>query len=98
MESPDATTKTREKVKRPSMFKVLLLNDDFTPMDFVVHILKKFFQKNDPDANQIMLKVHQEGKGIAGIYSYEIAEMKVDQVNAYAKRHKHPLKAVLEED
>ena len=90
--------KTSEKIKHPSMYRVILLNDDFTPMDFVVHVLKKFFKKTDPEANEIMLKVHNQGKGIAGVYPYEIAEMKVEQVNLYSKRHRHPLKTVLEEE
>jgi ATP-dependent Clp protease adaptor protein ClpS len=93
-----STEKTAEKLEVPAMYKVVLLNDDFTPMDFVVLVLKKFFKKNDPEANQIMLKVHQEGKGVAGTYSYEVAEMKVDQVNVYSRRHRHPLKTVLEEE
>ncbi len=90
--------KPAEKLKLPTLYRVILLNDDFTPMDFVVHVLKKFFRKTDSEANEIMLKVHQEGKGIAGVYSYEVAEMKMDQVNVYSKRHRHPLKTVLEED
>jgi ATP-dependent Clp protease adaptor protein ClpS len=90
--------KTSEKIKHPSMYRVLLLNDDFTPMDFVVHVLKKFFKKTDPEANEIMLKVHTAGKGVAGVYTFEIAEMKVEQVNIYSKRHRHPLKTVSEED
>ena len=90
--------KTSQKAKRPTMYRVILLNDDFTPMDFVVHVLRKFFRKSDPEANEIMLKVHNDGKGIAGVYPYEIAEMKVEQVNAYSKRHRHPLKTVLEEE
>jgi ATP-dependent Clp protease adaptor protein ClpS len=92
------STATQEKVKIPTMYKVVLLNDDFTPMDFVVHVLKKFFKKTDPEANEIMLKIHSEGKGIAGVYTYEIAEMKVDQVNNYSRRNRHPLKTVLEEE
>ncbi len=95
--SHGVSTTTRQKVKTPSMHKVVLLNDDFSPMDFVVHVLKKFFRKTDPEANEIMLKVHSEGRGVAGIYSYEVAEMKVDQVNSYSKRNRHPLKTVLEE-
>lgn len=97
-QSTDVREQVREKVKLPSMYRVILLNDDFTPMDFVVHVLKKFFMKTDLEANDVMLKVHNEGRGIAGTYTYEIAEMKVDQVNAYSKRSRHPLKTVLEED
>jgi len=89
--------RTAEKIKLPAMYSVVLLNDDFTPMDFVVQVLKKFFRKTDPEANEIMLRVHHEGRGVAGTYTYEVAEMKVDQVNVYSKRHRHPLKTVLEE-
>lgn len=84
------------KTKTPSFYKVVLLNDDFTPMDFVVHVLQKFFQKTAEDAHQIMLQVHHQGAGVAGVFTYEIAETKVFLVNSYAKQNKHPLKAVLE--
>ncbi len=88
----------KEKLTYPSMYKVLLLNDDFTPMDFVVFVLKKFFNKTEEEAHDIMLKVHSEGVGIAGIYPFEIAEMKSAQVNTYAKEHEHPLKSVIEKE
>ncbi len=91
-------TITRPKVstRTPSMYRVLLLNDDFTPMDFVIHILQKFFQKEYDEATQIMLQVHHQGAGVAGTFSYEIAETKVAQVNQYSKEHNHPLKSTLE--
>lgn len=91
-------TEPRGKVKKPSMYKVILLNDDYTPMEFVVHILKKFFNKNETEAAQIMLQVHRAGSGIAGIFTYEVAETKVYQVNQFARRHQHPLKCVMEKD
>ncbi len=86
------------KTKRPPLYKVLLLNDDYSPMDFVVHILKKYFRKNESEANDIMLQVHNQGTGLAGVYTYEIAETKVFHVNEYSKKNKHPLKCTLEED
>ena len=91
-------TITRPKVetRTPAMYRVLLLNDDYTPMDFVIHILQKFFQKEYDEATQIMLQVHQQGAGVAGTFSYEIAETKVAQVNEYSKRQKHPLKCTME--
>ena len=85
-------------LKEPSFYKVILLNDDFTPMDFVVHVLQKFFNKNIDDANKVMMQVHQQGSGIAGVFSHEIAETKVYLVNDYAKRNQHPLKSVMEKD
>lgn len=88
---------SRPKVKKPSMYKVVLLNDDFTPMDFVVHVLKKFFKKSDSEASRIMLQVHHQGSGVAGVFSHEIAESKVYLVNDYARHHEHPLKSVMEE-
>lgn len=90
---PKEVTKTRT----PSMYRVLLLNDDFTPMDFVIHILQKFFQKEYDEATQVMLQVHHKGAGVAGTFSFEIAETKVLQVNQYSKQHKHPLKCTMEQ-
>jgi ATP-dependent Clp protease adaptor protein ClpS len=87
---------SKPRLQEPPMFKVILLNDDFTPMDFVVHILSKFFAKNNDEATHIMLQVHQQGSGVAGIYSHEIAETKVYLVNDYSKKNKHPLKCVME--
>lgn len=88
---------TLPKLGTPKMYKVILLNDDYTPMDFVVHVLRRFFGKTEEQATQIMLDVHKKGAGVAGIYSLEIAEMKVMQVNHYAQMNHHPLKSTLEE-
>ena len=87
---------TKTKVKRPAFYKVVILNDDFTPMDFVVHVLMKFFKYTDAEAQTLMLQVHQQGSAIAGVYTLEVAETKVYLVNDYAKKHKHPLKSVIE--
>ena len=87
-------TRPKQELKKPSMYKVMLLNDDFTPMDFVVHVLVKFFKKSEPNANSIMLQVHQKGAGLCGVYPHEIAETKVFQVNEYARNHRHPLKCI----
>ncbi len=87
---------TQPRTKTPSMYRVLLLNDDFTPMDFVILILQKFFAKNMTEATKIMLQVHQQGAGVAGVFTYEIAETKVYQVNQFAKQHQHPLKCTME--
>src|SRR5690606_20166087 len=88
-------TEERIKTKKPSLYKVVLLNDDYTPMDFVVHILKVFFQKDEVSAIEIMMQVHTQGRGIAGIYPFDIAESKVIQVSTYAKQNQYPLKVVL---
>ncbi len=90
-------TRPDAKTKQPSLYKVLLLNDDFTPKDFVVHVLQKFFKKNETEATQLMLDVHNKGVGIAGVYPFEIAETKTYQVNAYARENKYPLKSSMEE-
>jgi len=87
---------SKPRLQEPPMFKVILLNDDFTPMDFVVHILNKFFAKTNDEATNIMLQVHHQGSGVAGIFSHEIAETKVYLVNDYSKKNKHPLKCVME--
>lgn len=87
---------TIQKVDTPRLYKVLLLNDDYTPMDFVVAVLKRFFAKNEETATQIMLDVHKKGAGVAGVYSLETAEMKVMQVNQFARQNQHPLKCTLE--
>ena len=89
---------TRTKTKKPAMYKVLLLNDDYTPMEFVVHILERFFGKSTEEANRIMLHVHRRGVGICGIYTYEIAETRVKQVMHFARRHQQPLQCTLEKD
>lgn len=91
-------TKTKPKTKKPSMYKVLMLNDDYTPMDFVVHVLQKFFRKPEPEALRIMLQVHQQGIGVCGVFSFEIAESKVHQVVDYARKHEHPLQCTLEKE
>ena len=90
--------KTKPKTMKPSMYKVLMLNDDYTPMEFVVHILERFFNKNLQEATRIMLHVHRRGVGICGVYTYEIAETKVTQVMDFARQHQHPLQCTLEKD
>jgi len=90
--------KTRTRTKKPSMYKVLLLNDDYTPMEFVVHILERFFGKSTQEATQIMLHVHRRGVGICGVFTYEVAETKVNQVMEFARRHQHPLQCTLEKE
>ncbi len=90
--------KEKEEVKKPPLYKVLLHNDDYTTMDFVILILQKFFYKSETEATHIMLNVHKKGRGIAGVYTYEIAEAKVSQVLSYAKSQQHPLKCSLESD
>lgn len=89
-------TKTRAKPKKPSQFKVLMLNDDYTPMEFVVMVLKRFFQMDLEQATRVMLHVHQKGVGICGIFPYEIAETKVNQVMDFARQNQHPLQCTLE--
>lgn len=91
-------TLTRTKTKKPSLYKVLLLNDDYTPMEFVVYVLQLFFQKSAEEATRIMLHVHQNGVGICGVFTYEVAETKVTQVMDMARRHDHPLQCTLEKD
>jgi len=89
-------TKTKPQTKRPSMYRVLLLNDDYTPMEFVVHVLERFFNKDREAATQIMLHVHHHGIGECGIFTYEVAETKVTQVMDFARKHHHPLQCVME--
>lgn len=91
---------TREKTqtKRPDLYKVLLLNDDYTPMEFVVHVLERYFQKSVEEATRIMLMVHQQGVGVCGVYTYEVAETKVTQVMDFARKHQHPLQCTLEKE
>lgn len=91
-------TKTRPKTKKPSLYKVLILNDDYTPMEFVVHVLERFFFKNREEAVQIMLHVHRHGLGICGVYTFEVAETKVAQVIELARRHQHPLQCTMEKE
>ena len=88
----------RVKVKPPPMFKVVLLNDDYTPMDFVVAVLQKIFLLSREQATQVMLKVHREGSGVCGVYPRDVAATKVEQVKSYAKQHQHPLQCVMEEN
>ena len=88
----------RSKVKPPPMFKVVLLNDDYTPMDFVVAVLQRIFSLSRERATQVMLKVHREGSGVCGVYPRDVAATKVEQVKSYAKQHQHPLQCVMEEN
>lgn len=93
-----ALTLTRTRTKKPSMYKVLMLNDDYTPMEFVVDVLQNIFQKNREEATQIMLHVHQKGVGVCGVYTYEVAETKVTQTVDYARKNQHPLQCTLEKE
>jgi len=88
----------KSPTKPPAMYKVLLLNDDFTPMDFVIVVLEKFFSLSREQSTAVMLKVHREGKGVCGVYPRDVAATKVDQVSAFSHRHQHPLACVMEED
>ncbi len=88
----------RPKLKKPPMYKVILLNDDFTPMEFVVHVLEAIFGHNRENATRIMLNVHKSGKGVCGVYTKDIAETKVTQVNSYSRENKHPLLCDMEEN
>lgn len=99
-QDPDAGLLVQEakpKLKRPPLYQVVLLNDDYTPMDFVVQILEGFFQMGRERATQVMLQVHTRGKGVCGVFTRDIAETKVAQVNDYSRRHQHPLMCTLEE-
>ena len=89
-------TKTKPKTKKPSMYRVLLLNDDYTPMEFVVHVLERHFNKDSQEATQIMLHVHQKGIGVCGVFPFEIAETKVMQVTDLARKNQHPLQCTME--
>ena len=91
-------TKTKPRTKWPNLYRVLLLNDDYTPMEFVVHVLERFFNKNREDATRIMLHVHQNGVGECGVFTYEVAETKVTQVMDFARKHQHPLQCVMEKN
>ncbi len=91
-------TKTKVKTKKPSLYRVVILNDDYTPMEFVVFILERLFNKNAQDAYNIMLHVHNHGVGVCGIYTYEVAETKVAQVRDLARRNEHPLRCDLERE
>ncbi|WP_061977791.1 MULTISPECIES: ATP-dependent Clp protease adapter ClpS [unclassified Aureimonas] len=91
-------TRTKPKTKRPNLYRVLLLNDDYTPMEFVIHVLERFFQKDREAATRIMLHVHKHGVGECGVYTYEVAETKVTQVMDFARQHQHPLQCVMEKN
>lgn len=89
-------TRTRARTRRPNMYRVLLLNDDYTPMEFVVTVLTKYFSKDREEATRIMLHVHQHGVGECGVFTYEVAETKVTQVMDFARKHQHPLQCIME--
>jgi len=91
-------TKPKPKTQRPSLYKVMLLNDDYTPMEFVVLVLERFFNKSREDATRIMLHVHQKGVGICGVFTYEIAETKVARVMNFARQNQHPLQCTMEKE
>ena len=90
--------KAKPKTKKPDMYKVLLLNDDYTPMEFVVYVLERFFNMNHQHATQVMLMVHRRGVGVCGVFTYEVAETKVHQVMDFARQHEHPLQCTLEKE
>ncbi len=93
-----AVEEARPKLKKPPMYKVILLNDDYTPMDFVVHILEVFFNLPREKATNVMLNVHTKGKGVCGVYTRDVAETKVEQVNEYSRQNEHPLLCTMEID
>ena len=95
-EGTGVITRTKPKTKKPSLYKVLLLNDDYTPMEFVVIVLKRFFRMDMEEATRVMLHVHQRGVGVCGIFPYEVAETKVNQVMDFARQNQHPLQCTLE--
>ena len=99
-DDPDAAviTKTRTKTQRPPLYKVLILNDDYTPMEFVVHILERFFGMTHAQAFEVMLTVHKKGLAVVGVFSFEVAETKVAQVMDFARRHQHPLQCTMEKE
>ncbi len=90
-------TDTRPKTRSPRLYRVIIMNDDYTPMDFVILVLQKFFHKDMAEATQIMLAVHQKGSGVCGTFTFEIAETKVYQVNQFARTSEHPLKCIMEQ-
>ncbi len=92
------STKVRTRTKKPNLYKVLLLNDDFTPMEFVILVLERFFNKAQEDATDIMLHVHQNGVGLCGVFTYEVAETKVTHVMDFARQHQHPLQCTMEKE
>jgi ATP-dependent Clp protease adaptor protein ClpS len=89
-------SKPKSETKTPSLYRVIIMNDDYTPMEFVIHVLQRFFHKDLDEATKIMLQVHHQGSGVCGVFSYEIAETKVYQVNQYARQNRHPLKCTME--
>ena len=89
---------TRPKTKKPSMYKVLLLNDDFTPMEFVILVLQRFFSMSNQKASEVMLHVHRRGVGVCGVFTFEVAETKMNQVINFSKRNEHPLQCTIEKD
>ena len=91
-------TKTRSKTQRPPLYKVLILNDDYTPMEFVVHVLERFFNLSHSQAFELMLTVHKKGLAVVGVFSFEVAETKVAQVMDFARRHQHPLQCTMEKE
>lgn len=95
---PGVRLKTKPRTQRPPMYKVLILNDDYTPMEFVVHILERFFGMSHAQAFELMLTVHKTGLAIVGVYSHEVAETKVTQVMDFAQRHQHPLQCTMEKE
>lgn len=96
--STGIVVQAKPKTKKPSLYKVLLLNDDYTPMEFVVHILERFFNKSREEAVDIMLHVHRHGVGMCGVFTYEVAETKVTQVIDFARQHSHPLQCTMEKE
>ena len=92
------STQTKTRTRKPSLYRVLLLNDDYTPMEFVVYILEQLFNKNREQATRIMLHVHQKGVGLCGVYTYEVAETKVAHVRDLAQRNEHPLQCTMEKE
>ncbi|PWR01767.1 ATP-dependent Clp protease adapter ClpS [Meridianimarinicoccus roseus] len=93
-----AVTKTRTRTQRPPLYKVLILNDDYTPMEFVVHVLERFFGLTHAQAFELMLTVHKKGVAVVGVFSFEVAETKVGQVMDFARRHQHPLQCTMEKE
>ena len=94
----EAVLESKQATKKPSMYKVIMLNDDYTPMEFVVHVLERFFNMTNGQATAIMLNVHQQGTGLCGVYSYEVAETKVTEVMDYARKSEHPLQLQIERE
>ena len=90
-------TKSRTELKKPTLWKVVILNDDYTPMDFVILCLMKIFKKNPEDAFRLMLAVHEQGRGVAGVYPFSIADEKRNEINSFARANKHPLTTEIEE-